>query len=63
MALLYQELESPNYSEEQHKIIQEAYAELQVSQSTAGLKALPEWFVGWYELEDEVVRFRRGIEG
>ncbi|KAL3659359.1 hypothetical protein V7S43_015630 [Phytophthora oleae] len=50
--LLQQELHSSNYSETQLEIIQKAYDA--VSSQSEVVEPLPKWFIGWYELENEV---------
>ncbi|KAG2856039.1 hypothetical protein PC116_g15190 [Phytophthora cactorum] len=61
LTLLHRELQNTSYSEVQHRIIQKAYDEACSTQHGSIIESLPEWFIGWYELEDEVVFARGGF--
>lgn len=60
LTLLHRELQSPSYSSSQLEVIQKAYDEACSKQSATVFQSLPEWFIGWYELENEVVVARGG---
>ncbi|KAL4128858.1 hypothetical protein PRIC2_007838 [Phytophthora ramorum] len=53
VTLLYHESQSQKYSPSQREIIQKAYKDLFTKRSTELFASPPEWFIGWYELEDE----------
>ncbi|KAG3246871.1 hypothetical protein PI124_g8437 [Phytophthora idaei] len=61
LTLLHRELQNTSYSEVQRRIIQKAYDEACSTQHGSIIESLPEWFIGWYELEDEVVFARGGF--
>ncbi|ETP25617.1 serine/threonine protein kinase [Phytophthora nicotianae CJ01A1] len=61
LTLLRRELQNTRYSEAQHQIIQKAYDEACSTHDGSIIESLPEWFIGWYELEDEVVFARGGF--
>ncbi|KAL4155877.1 hypothetical protein PRNP1_007978 [Phytophthora ramorum] len=59
VTLLYHESQSQKYSPSQREIIQKAYKDLFTKRSTELFVSPPEWFIGWYELENEI-EFARG---
>ncbi|KAL4100494.1 hypothetical protein PRIC1_008286 [Phytophthora ramorum] len=59
VTLLYHELQSQKYPPSQREIIQKAYDDLFTKRSTELFVSPPEWFIGWYELENEI-EFARG---
>ncbi|KAL4171682.1 hypothetical protein KRP22_009772 [Phytophthora ramorum] len=59
VTLLYHESQSQKYSHAQREIIQKAYDDLFTKRSTELFVSPPEWFIGWYELENEI-EFARG---
>ncbi|KAG7381507.1 Mitogen-activated protein kinase kinase kinase mlk-1 [Phytophthora pseudosyringae] len=61
LTLLHRELENTSYSEVQRRIIQNAYDEACSTHPGPVIESLPEWFIGWYELEDEVIFARGGF--
>lgn len=61
LALLHRELQNTSYSEAQHLIIQKAYNKACSTHHGSTIESLPEWFIGWYELEDEVMFARGGF--
>ncbi|EGZ11124.1 hypothetical protein PHYSODRAFT_520035, partial [Phytophthora sojae] len=62
LTLLHRELQNTNYSDTQQQIIRKAYDEACSMRPGSIIESLPEWFIGWYELEDDVV-FARGGYG
>ncbi|KAE9116116.1 hypothetical protein PF005_g17755 [Phytophthora fragariae] len=60
LTLLHRELQSSRYTTSQLEIIHKACDEACSNHSETVFRALPEWFIGWCELENEVAIARGG---